>query len=721
MRLFTLLLISTAASPSSVAAFTPCSVCKDGSEITNPEGYIGMTEPVALLDCKSLNAIIPFLGVETDECIGSQALGTICGCPIPEGACRFCGEGVSVTSPRLEVDSLIDYEFIFPAPPSRIYDCEFVEAGLHGMEEGSEMCAYAKDKLGGPCCGQEEEDNVFIIPASIEPCDLGCTTALEDPSHVVVAKINETADLTATCSDMNGMEMSRATCRDIKPKCRCQATCPLCEDGSTVPDRDMVLDWENLGLPSTFDTCGALQDSIRNMDPMDDTCRSSQVFSRLCGCPQRATHCNICGTSYETVPEPTAAYVWSRGNVLSIMPDYIKKSAENAVGKPMSCAAFESMNSHLYDEDDGFCWLIGLQSGACGCENTDVVVLVWTQVGSGIVSALSSLYVVFHVLLSPLRRQQVYYQGMAALSIFTFFGALSYVFATFFMPASGGYYMSIGNDTTCQIQGFFNQLGLTAIFYNMVLSIYFYRLLAGKSRSSLFQDQSLDDSSKKRTTLLILLLALVGIILALCGIPYYNVGLTNCQLAFPPVAYSLLPSILLFMVPVSLVTLVIMFGLIMTCYHYGARSSPALPDRRQLFVQSLNYSLIFMSIWLPKFAQFGASVSPDMFPMLILSSLMTPSQGTLNMLVYIGTCKSCRNHVDKENSHLNHNANNGHDDDHDAPFAVCESYKSTQEMDIRRGSTGTMHDEPTEHFVEERPTRKSRTRSGRSLYVMGVE
>lgn len=716
MRLFTLLLISTAF-PSSVVGFTPCSVCKDGSAITKPDGYIGMTEPVSLLDCKAMNAIIPFLDVETEECIGSQALGTICGCPIPEGACLLCGsEEGAVTNPRLEVDSLVDFELLFEAPPTRIYDCEFVEAGLHGRIEGDEKCVYAKDKLGGPCCGQE--DNVFIIPASIEPCDLGCTTALEDPSHVVVAKINETTDITATCSDMNGMEMSRAACRDIKPECRCQATCSLCEDGSPVPDPDMVLDWENLGLPSTFDTCGALQDSIRNMDPMDDTCRSSQVFSRLCGCPLSATHCNICGTSYETVPEPTAAYVWSRGNVLSVMPDYIKKTAEKAVGKPMSCAAFESMNSHLYDEDDGFCWLISLQAGACGCENTDIVVLVWTQVGSGIVSALSSLYVVFHVLLSPSRRQQVYYQGMAALSIFTFFGALSYTFATFFMPASGGYYMSIGNDTTCQIQGFFNQLGLTAIFYNMVLSIYFYRLLAGKSRSSLFQDQSLDDSSNKRTTLTIFLLGLVGIILALCGLPYYNVGLTNCQLAFPPVAYSIVPSVLLFMVPVILVTLVVVFGLIMTCYHYGARSSPA-PDRRQLFVQSLNYAIIFMSIWLPKFAQFGAKVSPDMYPMLILSSLMTPSHGTLNMLVYIGTCKSCRNHVDKENSHLNRS---NWDADNDAPFAECESYKSTtQDMDIRRASTGTMHDEPTEHFVEERPVRKNRTRSGRALYVMGVE
>jgi hypothetical protein len=65
---------------------------------------------------------------DSDECNLVHSASSICGCPIPEGACYLWGEGTAVQKPDLQVPYLLDIDGLTPT-------CEFIEAYLHSLSE----------------------------------------------------------------------------------------------------------------------------------------------------------------------------------------------------------------------------------------------------------------------------------------------------------------------------------------------------------------------------------------------------------------------------------------------------------------------------------------------------------------------------------------------------------------------------------------------------------
>jgi hypothetical protein len=155
-------------------------------------------------------------------------------------------------------------------------------------------------------------------------------------------------------------------------------------------------------------------------------------------------------------------------------------------------------------------------------------------------------------------------------------------------------------------------------------------------------------------------LVVAGLVLALAALPHYNVSLSRCALAMPPVAESMWPSIVFFMVPICITSFVMIVMLVALARHVYCRKKTERDNntdidngtddinanvdegaserrRRQLFWQCFHYTTICLAIWLPQFAQFGGVITREMFPLLVLSALMLPSQGTLNCIVYFRT------------------------------------------------------------------------------------
>lgn len=648
-----------------------------------------MTSPVAIPDCEALDGFAQFLDVPSAECAGTRVMGTICGCPIPENACHLCGDiDTSLTNPYLTLNDLVDLTQLPGSPATRAYDCAYVQGALHTTATaGADMCSYAQEALQGPCCGIGDtgNENVFAPTTNssqvVEPCNLCASQekVFERPDFLV----QDVTDGATSCAQFEGLEMERGICSTVREACPCEATCPLCSDGTPVPLPGKRLNMASTGngMPA-FETCGELAATIRSTAGDSDICLASQVFGRLCGCPQRENHCNLCGTVAPSVPKPEQEQIWGRGDVLSALPSYFQFMGEESLYSPMRCEIFESVQSQLYNEGDTNCYVIQFQSGACGCENTDIVTLVWAQIGSGIVSTLASLWVLVDIIFFRKAERRstgqgaLFYTIMAIMTAFNLVGGIAYAFGSAPMPVEGGYYLAHGGDATCTAQGFMSQLSLTAIFFNMILSVYFYLLVVSGA-----------NYKWKRVAKFILPnLGVLGVVMALAALPYYNVSLTKCGLAIPPIASSMIPQIIFFITPISIVsTVLIIMSVVMirevyckkvddaegnnlnddSCSSNGDDAPLTQESRRQIFWENFNYSTICLFIWLPQFAQYGGEVGPEMFPLLVMSSIMLPSQGTLNALIYFrsrGCC--CRKKKQEEAPKLEAYPETAVDDEH---------------------------------------------------------
>lgn len=97
-----------------------------------------------------------------------------------------------------------------------------------------------------------------------------------------------------------------------------------------------------------------------------------------------------------------------------------------------------------------------------------------------------------------------------------------------------------GNDATCKAQGFFIQLAMTSVLYNMSLtSYYFIAVVLGWRGRKL----------KATAPFLHALPLTVGLSLAFAGIPFYDTILGICYIPTPPQSLSWVPSTWIHIVP----------------------------------------------------------------------------------------------------------------------------------------------------------------------------
>ena len=156
---------------SSLAA--QCTVCKDGSEVSLKEKGLGRdNQAIPIKTCGALELAVGGLGDTMASCQSARAVGSSCGCPIPENACRLCGD-LFVGSPQGSMTTTVDAQKYIADSPAANMTCESVESFLHSLEHSDDgACAEVKGYASPVCCVDAVEVRVTgatEAPAPTEP------------------------------------------------------------------------------------------------------------------------------------------------------------------------------------------------------------------------------------------------------------------------------------------------------------------------------------------------------------------------------------------------------------------------------------------------------------------------------------------------------------------------------------------------------------------------
>jgi len=93
---------------------------------------------------------------------------------------------------------------------------------------------------------------------------------------------------------------------------------------------------------------------------------------------------------------------------------------------------------------------------------------------TSIPSLLGSSYIAFEVLRDKGKRSKTYHRLLLAMSISDIFSSSAIFVGSWAIPkGTDGIYMAFGTETTCKIQGFFNQFGVVTPLYNGMLALYY--------------------------------------------------------------------------------------------------------------------------------------------------------------------------------------------------------------------------------------------------------
>lgn len=135
--------------------------------------------------------------------------------------------------------------------------------------------------------------------------------------------------------------------------------------------------------------------------------------------------------------------------------------------------------------------------------------------------------------------------------------SIAWMVSTAAIPADDLFpvYGAAGNDGTCTAQGFFIQLGMTSIFYNCSLSLYYMLVVALGWR---------ERKLKKFKYMLLGVPLVIGLSLAFAGIPFYASIIFACHLQTPPFVETWKLSIIFLFVPAcaSIIFVTIMMFLV---------------------------------------------------------------------------------------------------------------------------------------------------------------
>lgn len=105
--------------------------------------------------------------------------------------------------------------------------------------------------------------------------------------------------------------------------------------------------------------------------------------------------------------------------------------------------------------------------------SSKLLVLVFVPMVTGSISFISSLTIITMIFRSDLKLGTVYRRLVFGTSAFDLIQSLSQAIGTITMP-KGSMYAAVGNDVTCDLQGFATVLGTSgSTFYSLSLSVYF--------------------------------------------------------------------------------------------------------------------------------------------------------------------------------------------------------------------------------------------------------
>jgi hypothetical protein len=274
----------------------PCTVCPNGYLITLTEKVLSLPGFKFIDSCGTLDLLIgSSFQTDSDECNLVQSASSLCGCPIPEGACYLCGEGASVQRPDLQVPYLLDIDGLTPT-------CEFIEAYLHSLFETDSTCGVAQaftasycgcpdsPSLEGPMCtlcprGEAVPDANRTL--SIEGIPFETCGEAEQAAALYLSQASDTCNLFQSVSSLCGCETLSSV----------ESPCSLCQDGSLVKLQDEDLSVLLAGfsdssigggdLEGVKPTCRVVEAFAKSFEEGSRDCLDVQFFCRRLRLPSR--------------------------------------------------------------------------------------------------------------------------------------------------------------------------------------------------------------------------------------------------------------------------------------------------------------------------------------------------------------------------------------------------------------------------------------------------
>ena len=294
-----------------------CTVCKDGTDVPFPDTPLNV-DGIPVNTCGDLQITGALLPSTNEFCGSIQSIGTLCGCPIPESACRLCGDNDGMLEENNATDRELEgynaSDFLFGAPPGIPMTCGSMQAVLHNEHENSTRCLSLLQSVGETC---------------------GCPAS------------NSNSSLPPTTSPAPS----------VTPIVPCQ----LCALGGDIqnPNRELTLG----DLP--VETCADLNNFAFLLDANSIECTGIQSLGSLCGCPVSPNACTLCPNG-EPVPRPSVSLDWF-DSFSSALPEFY-----SGFGNFLTCeimeATLKTPSVALFSyEPDFICMTLQLKSWICGC------------------------------------------------------------------------------------------------------------------------------------------------------------------------------------------------------------------------------------------------------------------------------------------------------------------------------------------------------------------
>ena len=226
------------------------------------------------------------------------------------------------------------------------------------------------------------------------------------------------------------------------------------------------------------------------------------------------------------------------------------------------------------------------------------------------------------------------------MSTFDALSSVAYMLVGVMAPYEAGFYLSRGNETTCNIQGFMIQLGQTAsMLYNLFLSLYFFFVIVYGWREARF---------KKMSIWVHAFVVLSGVGLAVAAIPFIEAQFGVCGI-LPPLTSSRWQISLFYTGPVSTVLFVLTVSTVVICRSVYMQERRArkwkfvknkISMTREVFWQSFWYvSAFHVTIPLMLVAFYAPFKFPRGFWIFIVTAILAPLQGLMNAFVYFKRAK----------------------------------------------------------------------------------
>lgn len=520
-----------------------CRICSlENATMTQPNKEVVM--PDANASCASIDAYIQeFYQPGSAECLEKQTLEDFCGCQEP--VCRVCSSPTATMMlPNKVVPTL--------GEPTCARVDEFAQ---QNFEPGSEDCLQVLQLEEYCGChdlvGAHDDDVVCRL------CPYDNFTFNPDPEIQIY-------DFFPTCRDIDWYtshfyEPNSSMCWEAQTGlaglCECQEQdyyqqdfhnntslppredesskvrdgCILCPDGNPPKYPDLTVFRDDFGATTCIEFAALVW--IAELSESTSCSEYQDLYAEYCCGLEEVEESVSCTWCERGVTKPHA--------FLTDHPD-----AE----RPWTCKD-AALVLDLQDFDDFYCSLARQLNFRCGCSDgrgfdhpyvamtlKQYNLYVWLPRVVGVLSMLGSMYIIICCLVNAKKRiESTKHQILIGMSIVDFLSSFMYVLGP--IPAQKEEYGlwygnpgARGTATTCRVQGFFIQLGLAAIFYNVSLSTYFYLVVRHGWRESRFQ-------AKKVNFILWIAPLALGLALAVMGIDLYQGYQGFCDLAVSELVY----------------------------------------------------------------------------------------------------------------------------------------------------------------------------------------